>query len=1194
MAKTIDFLASDEEDDPRGSSLHTSTKRQRSSATKPRGKRARKGDQDSDDDIDITSSLLPSNPSTSSNDSKLKGKAKAKLPISKATTAATNASAVQDEDHDPEDDAAFIAQVMQQQNKKAGAEMAKTITSSKSKGKNKLGSGIVTGGGSFQSMGLHPSLLRSLLLRGFTTPTPIQRQTIPSILAQPPRDLVGMARTGSGKTLAYLIPLIQRLNGRHSRTFGIKSLILCPSRELALQILKIGKEIARGWKADPGEGQDGRGEAIRWAMIVGGEGLDEQFALMANNPDVVVATPGRLLHLTVEMNLDLKAVEYVVFDEADRLFEMGFAAQLEELLLRLPPSRQTLLFSATLPKTLVEFARAGLQANPKLVRLDVDSKISSELRMSFFSVKPAEKEAALLVILRDLIGVPFGEQAEKDEDEEEMYEESDDGEEPRSARGGGRGGKIGSRGRGGGGRKGFARGGKAGVVAGKKRKRPLNGSDHLLPHQTIIFCATKHHVEYLLLLLTTAGYACSHIYSSLDQAARSIQMSRFRRGQTSLLVVTDVAARGIDLPVLEHVINYDFPPQPRIFVHRVGRTARAGRTGWAWSLCTNAELPHLCDLQLFLARPLVSSHTLVNQKDEDAPALDVHGNLVLGTLPRDKLDPETEFITNGIINTSSNTATALPALKQVVVRAQGMYERSQAKASQESHRRAKEMAKAGEASGSMALASSEKPTWALAGSPLEEMAVHDIIKRPKKYGLKPLSNDVAIERAGLGNLVKEVSSTKNDVSKAAEQEAARAALLAKVNAFRPGETIFEIGARGENTPLGVLMKSRRKTMEVKNQRANALERRQKELEGGKAVGDDAQVEDDDDDNDEDPLESHEQLQELSEADEQDILDVFDTTKSGGKKSSSKISPESSDSESDRHDDDDDDESKDPRISSKAKTRVGTTIGKAKSAKKSFRDPNFYLEYEQKDAKTEKGYSIESSAKDSFLQQARNATFDLNGDDSGVLGTQSQAPNSSRWDTKKKKFVKGDGTGSDNKKLIRTESGLKLPASFRSGRFEEWRREQRLDMPKVGELESDLPSHLVSRHVRGGAGGSSNTKFRHNKVQEPKRLDPLHKDYHKKFKSRQTSSQEGGGGGPTPSSSSSRDSAAKRGGGAGRGASTGARARNEIKSAREIQKQRDIMNKRKAKNARAPKRGGGGSGRGGSRGGKTRSSSSRSR
>ncbi len=139
-------------------------------------------------------------------------------------------------------------------------------------------------------------------------------------------------------------------------------------------------------------------------------------------------------------------------------------------------------------------------------------------------------------------------------------------------------------------------------------------------------------------------------------------MSRFRRGQTSLLIVTDVAARGIDLPVLENVVNFDFPPQPRTFVHRVGRTARAGRNGWAWSFCTNAELPYLVDLQLFLARPLVSSHTAVaavaDGKDvEHVDPLGLHESLVLGTFPREALDLETEFISSSLTNTSSSTPT---------------------------------------------------------------------------------------------------------------------------------------------------------------------------------------------------------------------------------------------------------------------------------------------------------------------------------------------------------------------------------------------------------------------------------------------------------------------------------------------------------------------------------------------------------
>lgn len=141
--------------------------------------------------------------------------------------------------------------------------------------------------------GLHPALLRSLTLRGYRVPTPIQRLTIPSLLANPPRDVVGMARTGSGKTLAYMIPLIQRLGGRHSTTFGARAFILVPSRELALQVLKVGKELARGWNGaggvhagDAENSEEPKGQSLRWGLVVGGEGMDEQFEMITSNPDV--------------------------------------------------------------------------------------------------------------------------------------------------------------------------------------------------------------------------------------------------------------------------------------------------------------------------------------------------------------------------------------------------------------------------------------------------------------------------------------------------------------------------------------------------------------------------------------------------------------------------------------------------------------------------------------------------------------------------------------------------------------------------------------------------------------------------------------------------------------------------------------------------------------------------------------------
>ncbi|KAK1085956.1 ATP-dependent RNA helicase dbp10 [Friedmanniomyces endolithicus] len=245
--------------------------------------------------------------------------------------------------------------------------------------------------GAFQSMGLNTHLLKAIARKGFTVPTPIQRKTIPLIMDR--QDVVGMARTGSGKTAAFVIPMIERLKS-HSAKVGARAVVLSPSRELALQTLKVIKEL-------------GKGTDLRTTLLVGGDSLEEQFGSMASNPDIIIATPGRFEHLKVEMGLELSSVRYVVFDEADRLFEMGFAAQLTEIVHSLPASRQTLLFSATLPKSLVEFARAGLQ-DPKLVRLDAESKISPGLESVFLTVKRAEKEGALLHILQDIIQMPTG------------------------------------------------------------------------------------------------------------------------------------------------------------------------------------------------------------------------------------------------------------------------------------------------------------------------------------------------------------------------------------------------------------------------------------------------------------------------------------------------------------------------------------------------------------------------------------------------------------------------------------------------------------------------------------------------------------------------------------------------------------------------------------------------------------------
>ncbi|RDX55028.1 ATP-dependent RNA helicase DBP10 [Lentinus brumalis] len=931
----------------------------------------------SDDEIDISTALTGKRPK-----------------VARTPRGAQDEEGLGDDDDDLHD---FIRESIAKRDVKEGTELLK-----KTKGKKKIAKGEV-GGGSFQSMGLYPWLLRSLTLQGYRIPTPIQRLAIPALLSNPPRDLVGMARTGSGKSLAYMVPLVQRLGGRHSATFGARALILLPARELALQVLKVGKELARGWHAGEGDhagdvkdtDEGKRGQSLRWGLVVGGESLDEQFEMISNNPDIIIATPGRLLHLIVEMNLDLKSVEYVVFDEADRLFEMGFQVALTEILHRLPPTRQTLLFSATLPKSLVEFAKAGLQ-NPKLVRLDAETKISADLKMAFFSVKQAEKDACLLVLLRDIIGVPFGgPTAESDGTTDKK---------------------------------------------GKGKAKTKHSEHAAAPHQTLVFAATKHHVEYLTNLLTTAGYAVSHIYGSLDQMARTLQMEAFRRGRTNILVVTDVAARGIDIPVLENVVNYDFPQGSRVFIHRVGRTARAGRQGWAWSFVTAGELPYLLDLQLFLGRPVKNE---VSGSGDQAYT----ESLILGPFDRDRVDDEVDYIKK-LYEENHNLTT----LRDVMRKGQGMYERSKGKASPASYNKTKDMLKDGR--------------WGYAGN---ESGVHPVFLRKNP-----------------------------DAAKKLEEEAKRRALLKVVDSFRPAETILEVGARG-NAETAALMKQRRKALSKAARRAS--------LASTSAA---AMVADE-----EDPAQEHAESDgEPEMADEEEIAAVFDTASK-----------------------------------------------KSKTGKSNFRDEEFYMSHYQKDADTEKGYSLRDGA--SFAEQARNVTFDLTGDDGRA---QERQRREMKWDKKKKKFVKGTGEGADNVKMVKTESGVKLPVTYRSGRFDEWKAEHHISLPRVGEAEAEGP--------RGpGRLGPGGRKYKHKQVVAPKPLDKMRGDYERKIRNIKKSDQQAGGNEAPARGGSSRPPPGKKNGqkGSRYGGKPMGKVRSELKTVDQIRKARKTAELKRAKNARPPQR-----------------------
>jgi ATP-dependent RNA helicase DDX54/DBP10 len=292
----------------------------------------------------------------------------------------------------------------------------------------------------------------------------------------------------------------------------------------------------------------------------------------------------------------------------NRLFEMGFETQLTEILHKLPPSRQTLLFSATLPASLVEFAKAGLQ-DPLLIRLDVDQKISDDLETAFFTVKPHEKQAALLFILQEIIKVPTTTSQSMPPPPIEHH---------------------------------------------KKRKRSDLSGPGITPHSTLIFVSTKHQVEFVTALLVKANYSVSHIYGSLDQVARKQNADAFRSGQTQILVVTDVAARGIDIPVLSNVINYDFAAESKIFVHRVGRTARAGQRGWAYSLVTVGDAPYFVELVDFLGRRMVTNgDTDVNYAKDVA----------VGSIPGEDLQRISEWVEQVVGDSSDLTALRSVAIK---------------------------------------------------------------------------------------------------------------------------------------------------------------------------------------------------------------------------------------------------------------------------------------------------------------------------------------------------------------------------------------------------------------------------------------------------------------------------------------------------------------------------------------------------
>ena len=349
----------------------------------------------------------------------------------------------------------------------------------------------------FATLGLEGSLLATLDTLGYEEPTPIQRESIPPLLAG--RDLLGQAATGTGKTASFALPMLQRL--AHGAKQRPAALILVPTRELAIQV---------------GEAVQRYGKELRISVLAvyGGQAIGPQLYALKRGVDVVVATPGRALDHIRRNTLQLKHVQMVVLDEADEMLDMGFADDLEAILTQTPADRQTALFSATMPPRIASIAHRHLK-NPveiKIAKELVKAGAAPRVLQTAYVVNRPYKVAALIRVL-----------------------------------------------------------------------------DLASPKSALVFCRTRLEVDELTAGLAGRDYRAEAIHGGMGQSQRDRVMSAFKSGQTQILVATDVAARGLDIPSVSHVVNYDLPSSPEVYVHRIGRTGRAGREGEAITIVEPRE-----------------------------------------------------------------------------------------------------------------------------------------------------------------------------------------------------------------------------------------------------------------------------------------------------------------------------------------------------------------------------------------------------------------------------------------------------------------------------------------------------------------------------------------------------------------------------------------------------------------------------
>ncbi len=354
----------------------------------------------------------------------------------------------------------------------------------------------------FTTLGLNDTLLKAVAAQNLTTPTPIQLEAIPHVMAG--RDIMGLAQTGTGKTAAFGLPLVHRLMeiGKAPEPKTVRALILAPTRELVNQI------------ADNLVGFT-RGTHLKVTTVVGGASINIQTQRLSRGTDFLVATPGRLLDLLERRALTLEYTKYLVLDEADQMLDLGFIHALRRIAKLLSPRRQTMLFSATMPKLMEELAQSYLN-EPVRVQVAPPGKVADKITQLVHFTSQGDKAT----LLREYLS----------EHPEEM---------------------------------------------------------------ALVFGRTKHGSEKLMKLLVSWGFAAGSIHGNKSQGQRERTLASFRKGELKVLVATDVAARGIDIPGVRHVYNFDLPNVPENYVHRIGRTARAGADGRAVAFCAPAEMGEL-------------------------------------------------------------------------------------------------------------------------------------------------------------------------------------------------------------------------------------------------------------------------------------------------------------------------------------------------------------------------------------------------------------------------------------------------------------------------------------------------------------------------------------------------------------------------------------------------------------------------